>query len=163
MSSSAKRHLTPAGTRRTVAAEANYRDAERAVDWLSDEGFPVERVSIVGTGLRSDEQVIGRLTTGRAAMMGAAQGATIGLLFGLLFGLFFTNVGSFLGIVLYGLVAGAVWGAVWGAIFQYARRGRRDFASVSRTVADHYEIQIDDGVATDAERLLERMPPGRAS
>jgi hypothetical protein len=67
-----------------------------------------------------------------------------------------------LGIVFYGLVAGAVWGAVWGAIFQYARRGRRDFGSVTQTVAERYEIQVDDGAAADAERLLERMP-GRAS
>jgi ABC-type dipeptide/oligopeptide/nickel transport system permease subunit len=109
MSVSAARHPPPVGARRTIAAEANYRDAERAVDWLSDQGFPVERVSIVGNGLRSVEHVLGRLTTGRAALMGAAQGATIGLLFGLLFGLFFTTVGDFLGIVFYGLVAGAVW------------------------------------------------------
>jgi predicted lipid-binding transport protein (Tim44 family) len=91
--------------------------------------------------------------------MGAAQGATIGVLFGALFGLFFTTVADFFGLVLYGLVAGAVWGSLWGAIFQYARRGRRDFASVVETRADRYEVQVDDGLAGEAERLLERMTP----
>jgi hypothetical protein len=151
----------PAEARRTVAAGPRYENAERAVDWLSDQGFPVERVSIVGTGLRSVEEVTGRVTTGRAAAMGAAQGAWLGLFFGLLFGLFFTNAAAFFGVVLYGLVAGIVWGSVWGALLHYLQRGRRDFGSMSETRADRYEVQVDDGVAGDAERLLERMPPAR--
>jgi hypothetical protein len=155
MSIAATRDPAPTGARCTVATEANYRDAERTVDWLSDQGFPVESVSIVGTGLHSVEQVLGRLTTGRAAVVGAGQGASLGLLFGLLFGLFFTNVGTFFGVVLYGLVAGLVW----GALVQYARRGRREFASVIETRADRYDVQVNDIVAPEAERLVERMPP----
>jgi tetrahydromethanopterin S-methyltransferase subunit G len=158
MSTYATRDPAPAGARRTVATETNYREAERAVDWLSDHDFPVEGVSIVGTGLRSVERVSGRVTTGRAALMGAAQGATIGLLFGLLFGLFFTNAGDFFGVVLYGLVAGIVWGSLWGAIFHYTQRGRRDFASVTQTRADRYEVQVNDIVAEEAERILKQMP-----
>jgi hypothetical protein len=153
----ATRNPSPPEAHRTVATEASYRDAERAVDWLSDHGFPVERVSIVGTGLRSVERVSGRLTTGRAAVMGAAQGATIGLLIGLLFGLFFTNVADFFGVMLYGLVAGSLWGALWGAIAHYAQRGRRDFISVAETRADRYEVQVDDSVAAEARRLLQQM------
>jgi hypothetical protein len=149
---------TQNGARRTVATKSNYPDAERAVDSLSDRGFPVERVSIVGTGLRSVEQVSGRLTTARAAALGAGQGAMIGLLFGLLFGLFFTNAADFFGVVLYGLAAGVVWGALFGGIAQYARRGRRNFSSVAETRADRYEVQVDDSVAGEAERLLEPTP-----
>jgi heat induced stress protein YflT len=151
------RDAIPAVPRRTVETEANYRDAERAVDWLSDEGFPVDRVSIVGTGLHSVEQVFGRLTTGRAALMGSIQGAWIGLLLGLLFGVFFTNVGDFFGVLAYGLIAGAFWGALWRAIFQYAQGGRREFASVTETRADRYEVQVEESVAGEAERLLVRM------
>jgi hypothetical protein len=159
MSIAAKRDLARADARRTVATEANYREAERDVDWLSDQGFPVERVSIVGSGLRSIEKVLGRVTTARAALMGAAQGATIGVLFGALFGLFFTTVAGFFGLLLYGLVAGVLWGSLWGAIVHYAQRGRRDFGSVIETRADRYEVQVDDAVAGEAERLLERMRP----
>jgi hypothetical protein len=149
----------PAGPRRAVAGGPEYEDAERAVDWLSDQGFPVERVSIVGIGLRSVEHVIGRVTTGRAAAMGAAQGAWIGLLFGVFFGVFFTTTAAFFGVVLYGVVTGIVWGALWRAIVQYMQRGRRDFGSLTETRAERYEVQVDDSVAGEAERLLERMPP----
>ena len=64
------------------------RPAQRAVDYLSDNQFPVERTAIVGTDLRLVENVLGRLTTGRAALAGAASGAWFGLLFGLLIGIF---------------------------------------------------------------------------
>jgi hypothetical protein len=152
----------PRAAQRTIGTNSSYREAERAVDWLSDQGFAVERVSIVGTGLRYVERVSGRVTTARAAALGAIQGAMLGLLFGLLFGLFFENAADFFGVVLYGLVAGMVWGAVWGTLFHYAQGGRRDFGSVARTLADRYEVQVDDGVADEAERVLERMPAGRA-
>jgi heat induced stress protein YflT len=65
---------SPRGARRTIATHSSYREAERAVDWFSDQLFPVERIAIVGIGLRSVEQVVGRVTTGRAALVGAGQG-----------------------------------------------------------------------------------------
>ena len=76
--------------RTTISTVPTYKEAERIVDWLSDEQFPVERVAIVGTELRYVEQVARRMTTGRAALAGLGRGAMFGLWFGLLFGLFFT-------------------------------------------------------------------------
>jgi hypothetical protein len=157
MSASDTQQPAPNGTRRTIQTDSDYRDAERAVDWLSDQGFDVERVAIVGTGLRYVEQIAGRVTTGRAALIGAGQGTMIGLFFGLLFGLFF-NGPAFFGVLLYGLVAGALIGAFWGAALHYAQRGRRDFASVAGTRADQYEVQVDEGVAGEAQQLLAAMP-----
>jgi hypothetical protein len=78
------------GTRRSVSSATNYKDAEHTVDWLSDHEFPVERVTIVGTGLRYVESVTGRMTTGRAALVGTGQGALFGVVWGLLFALLFT-------------------------------------------------------------------------
>ena len=106
-------------------------------------------MAIVGTGLKSVEQVAGRVTTGRAAVAGAGQG----LLFGLLFGLFFEGP-AFFGVILYGLVAGAIFGAVLGALFQAAQGGRRDFASVSGIQAASYEIQVAPDVADRAKQML---------
>lgn len=143
--------------RRTIATYAEYGDAERAVDWLSDQGFAVEHVTIVGSGLRYVEQVAGRVTTGRAALAGAGQGAFIGLLFALLFGIFFSGPG-FLGLLLYALVAGAIFGALFGALAHAARGGGRDFASVAGTQADSYEVQVDEAHADEARRLLGSMP-----
>jgi heat induced stress protein YflT len=142
--------------RTTVATYGSYREAERAVDFLSDKGFPVERTAIVGTGLKTVEQIAGRLTTGRAALLGAGQGAMVGLLFGLLFGLFFEGP-AFFGVLLYGLVAGLVFGAIFGAITQAARGGRRDFASIRSMQAERYELQVDHEASAQAKQLLAEM------
>jgi hypothetical protein len=146
-----KNGRAPRTARRTIETDPSHREAERTFDWLSDQGFAVEHLAIVGTGLRYIEDVSGRLTTARSAAMGAAQGAMLGLLFGL----FFTHAADFFGVVLYGLVAGPFWGATWRALLHYSQRGRRDFGSVARSVADRYEIQADHEVADEAVRLLE--------
>ncbi len=146
-------------SRRTIVSFDDYADAQRAVDRLSDEGFPVERVTIVGTGLRYVEQVTGRLTTGRAALIGATQGAALGALFGLVFGLIFTidPDPAILLLVLYGLVAGAIAGALLGAITHAATGGTRDFASVAGMRADRYEVVVDDDLADRAASILRSM------
>jgi hypothetical protein len=143
-----------AAPKTTVATYPSYREAERAVDFLSDRDFPVERIAIVGTGLRTVERVAGRLTTGRAALAGAGQGAMIGLLFALLFGIFFDVEEAFIGVLIYGLVAGAIFGAAFAALFQAAQRGRRDFASTTGMEAERYEIQVDHEASAQAKQLL---------
>jgi len=140
--------------RTTVATYGSYPEAERAVDFLSDKEFPVERVAIVGTGLKTVEQVAGRLTTGRAALAGGVQGATIGLFFSLLLGLFFTLEEGFFGLLLYGIVLGTLFGAVLAAVGQAMQRGRRDFASVRGMEAERYEVQVDHEVSAKAKQLL---------
>jgi hypothetical protein len=137
-----------------VATYTSYREAERAVDFLSDKGFPVERAAIVGTGLRTVEQISGRMTVPRAALLGALQGVLIGLLFALLFGIFFDLDEDFLGLLLYGLIAGALLGALFGALFQAMQGGQRDFSSVAGMEAERYELQVDPDVAARATELL---------
>ena len=142
----------------TVASYSKYGDAEKAVDWLSDQGFAVERSAIVGSGLRSVEQVAGRMTRGRAALLGAGQGALVGSLFALLFGIFFSGP-DFAGLLLYALVLGASFGALFGASRQYANGGgRRDFVSATAIEADRYDLQVDGALADEAKRLLDAMP-----
>ena len=148
-------------SRRTIASYRTYEEAERAVDWLSDNSFPVERSAIVGTGLRSVEQVTGRMTQGRAAKVGAGQGALIGALFALLFGIFFTGP-DFVELLLFSLVSGALFGALYGALFQYAASGgKRDFVSSADIQADRYEVQVDEATADEATRVLRGMPATR--
>ena len=152
----------PTGTaaRVTVASYGTYREAERAVDYLSDNGFPVERAAIVGTRLRTVEQIAGRMTTGRAALIGAGQGAMIGLLFAAFLGLFFTVDEAFLGVLLYGLIVGALFGAAFAAAFQAMQGGRRDFASVRGMEAERYELQVDHEVSARAKQMLAELPAG---
>ena len=151
-------HLSraPSGRWRDIATYSSYDEAERAVNQLSDQKFPVERVAIVGTDLSSVEQVVGRVTTGRAALTGAGQGALIGLFFALLFGLFFSGP-DFFGLLAYAVIAGAIFGAIFWAIAHAAQAGRRDFASIAGMHAERYELQADEDVADEARRLLDRV------
>jgi hypothetical protein len=139
-----------------VASYPTYTEAERAVDYLSDQRFPVERVAIVGRGLSSVEQVTGRLTVLGAAVRSAIPGAVIGALFGWLFGLFdwINPLISGLLLALYGAVFGAVLGALFGAIGHALTGGRRDFSSITGMQADRYDVQVDADIAGEATSLL---------
>lgn len=143
----------PEGPRHTVARYTTYADAQRAVDRLSDEGFPVETVAIVGGDLRLVEAVTGRLTTGRAALAGAASGAWFGLLIGLLLSLFVED-SAWLGVLGVAILIGAFWGAVFGFVAHAATRGKRDFASLRTLAAGWYEVTVADEHAGRARQLL---------
>jgi hypothetical protein len=136
-----------------VAEYDNYLQAQNAVDHLSDNGFPVREVSIVGRGLSSVERVTGRMTKGRAALAGSASGAWIGLLIGVLLGIFTPGL-VWLGVVLTAVVLGALWGAAIGFVAHWATRGRRDFVSVEGIVAERYVVMVRRESASEAQRLL---------
>ena len=137
----------------TVASYDDYADAQRAVDLLSDDGFPVEHLDIVGSDLRLVERVTGRLTKARAASAGAASGAWFGLLMGLLLGIF--TSGSWFGLLLVGAVVGAAWGAIFGYLGHAATRGARDFASARTLVAARYDVVARNGYADAARSGLQ--------
>jgi Heat induced stress protein YflT domain len=149
----------PPHRRTTVAVYESYGEAERAVDFLSDHGFPVERASIVGRDLRWVEQVTGRVTSGRAALQGALTGAVVGLLVGWLFGLFdwFNPVVAAGWLALDGLWFGALLGGLAGLLAHAMTGGRRDFASFGSVTADKYEVQVDDDLVEEAAGLLTSM------
>ena len=151
------------GPRRTIASYDNYAGAERAVDWLADQGFPVERGSIVGTGLRSVERVKGRMTAGGAAIVGAVAGVMTAALLALLAGIFPWDASS--AETLASAVGfGAVFGAVSGALYhgELSGGGRRDFTSATRIEADRYDVQVDEDAAAAAKELLAAMDAGRS-
>jgi uncharacterized membrane protein len=147
------------GPRRIVASYDSYAEAQRAVDYLSDERFPVERVSIVAEDLRFVEQVTGRRGYGQAALGGAASGAVVGAFFGFFLGLLniFDPVVSALILALYGLVFGAILGAILGLISQALTGGQRDFSSIAGMEAGRYNVMVDEEVAEEASRLLGGM------
>lgn len=145
--------------RRVVASYDSYAEAQRAVDYLSDQRFPVERVSIVAEDLRFVEQVTGRMGYGQAALRGAGSGAVIGILFGFFLGLFnlFDPVVSALILALYGLLFGAIFGALIGLLFHALSGGQRDFSSVGGIEAGRYNVMVDEEVAEEASRLLAEL------
>jgi hypothetical protein len=133
-----------------------YDDAQRAVDYLSDNEFPVQNCMIVGTDLKQVERVTGRLTTGRVALGGALSGLWLGLFVGLIFALFGTD--SVLGVMLSTALFGALFGVIWALIGYAAARGRRDFTSVSQVVATRYEVLVEHKHAQAGRELLAQMP-----
>jgi len=145
----------PAAPAVVVGTYPAYAMAQQAVDLLSDNKFPVERTAIIGTDLRLVENVLGRLTTARAAGAGLASGAWFGLLIGLLLGIFSNS--NWFAVIFVCLLIGAVWGAVFGAIAHAATGGRRDFASRSSLQAGQYAVTTDPEVADQARQLLVQL------
>ncbi|MGW4948410.1 general stress protein [Actinoplanes sp. NPDC004185] len=139
----------------SVATYPDYALAQQAVDYLSDNQFPVEKTSIVGTDLRLVENVLGRMTTVRAALAGAASGAWFGLFIGLFLGIFSDS--NWFGLIFVGLLIGAAWGAIFGAIAQAMTGGRRDFTSRSSLQAGQYAVVVEADVADGARQLLTRL------
>ena len=135
----------------------DYADAQRAVDYLSDEGFPVQNVLIVGTDLKQVERVTGRLTTPRVLTAGAASGAWLGLLVGLLLGIFVKG-GAYFATVLTGVMLGVLFGAVWALIGYLATRGQRDFSSISKVIPGRYEVLTEHNLLAQGQELLAKLP-----
>ncbi|MCW2664159.1 MAG: hypothetical protein JWP83_5311 [Mycobacterium sp.] len=154
VATSAVRPNEPA--RQVIATFNNYADAERAVDYLSDQRFEVNRVAIVGRDLEYVEHVLGRLNYGGAALRGAGSGALVGALIGWIFGLF-NWIAPLISAVLlacYGLIFGAIVGALVGLLLHALQGGRRDFHSVSGLLPKYYDVVADVEVADRALQIL---------
>lgn len=134
-----------------------YVNAQQAVDYLADQGFPVQNLEIVGTELRSIERVTGRLTRGKIAAAGALSGLWIGLFVGIAFSLFSDR--NQLSFLVTTPLLGALFGLVWSQLgySTATRHGNRDFASVSQVVATKYEVLVEHKHAAGAQELLTRM------
>src|SRR5690625_2711460 len=131
-----------------------YEQAQRAVDYLSDQEFPVEHLAIVGTDLRKVERVTGRLTWAKVAGSSVVTGLWLGLFVGLVRALFAGPAGGVLGTI----VLTAVWGAIFMLILglvRYALTGRnRGFTSQSAIIAAQYDVLCQHQHAEDARNHL---------
>ena len=148
----------PTGTE--VASYATYLEAQQGVDFLSENGFDVSAITIVGSDLHLVERVTGRLTIARAALSGASNGGLWGALFGMLMsaGAGGAATGAW---VFGGLLGGALLGMGLSALAYTARGGRRDFVSSSQVVASRYAVLASSDIDT-AYRLLQRTPGNQA-
>ena len=106
----------------SLAVYEKYEDAQKAVDFLSDNEFPVQNCMIVGTELKQVERITGRLTNGRVAAAGALSGLWLGLFVGLIFSMFGEDT-SAIGMILPNDVVvrafasiGWEWGGSWNSL-----------------------------------------------
>lgn len=140
----------------SLAVYATYAEAQKAVDHLADQEFPVENCMIVGTELKQVERITGRLTFGRVAALGALSGLWLGAFVGLLFALFVD--GDVVAMLVSTALAGLLFGAVWAVAGFAATRGQRDFSSVKAVVATRYEVLVEHKHRERARELLASEP-----
>jgi len=144
------RHQNAIGPHKVVLGTYSTNEsAQHAVDILAEHKFPVEHVTIVGTGLKLEERILGRWTLGRAMLTGAGTGGWIGLLIGVIFWIVSPWV---VGAVISAIILGVVFGAIFSAVAYFVQK--RAFMSAPAVVADRYDILVDAEFAEEARRIL---------
>ena len=138
----------------TVASFPTYEGAQKAVSALVAADVPARDIAIVGSGLRSVERVTGKLGYATAARSGAINGLLLGLFFSAIFvlGNSAVPVSAFIGVLFVGVALGMLLSIGGYAIV----RRRRDFASVTQVIADHYEVTV---LPTSIHRAREVLGP----
>ena len=148
----------PTGTE--VASYQTYAQARAAVDFLSDSGFDVSSITIVGSDLHLVERVKGRLTIARASISGASSGALWGALGGMLMsaGQSAGGTGTW---VAGGIIVGALIGMALSALSFIVRGRSRDLVSSQQVVAQRYAVLASADIDR-AYQILQRTPGNRA-
>jgi hypothetical protein len=137
-----------------IGSYPTYAEAQRAVDYLSDQQFPVQQVTIVGVDLMQVERVTGRLTWPKVLGGGVLTGAWLGLFIGLILGFFSPSPW---GALATGLIAGVFFGLITSAVPYAMARGTRDFSSTMQLVAGRYDVLCDPQNAERGRDLLARL------
>ena len=146
----------------SVGIYHTYADAQKAVDYLADEKFEVQNLAIVGTELKSVERVLGRRSWGTVLSQGVQSGISTGLLVGIVM-FIFLKPGSILALLLVSLAIGIVLSMGLAAAAYAMTRGKRDFTSVTQTVATKYEVLCEHKLAAQAREMLMHLPGARAA
>ena len=144
----------------TVGSYTSYLDAQKAVDYLADQQFPVQMVSIVGNELKMVERVTGRLSYPRVALSGALSGMWFGLFVGVMLSFFASSPGYF--SIMTSVLMGAAFFMLFGIVTYAMQRGKRDFTSTSQVVATNYDVIVAPEAAHEARRLLQQLPMSRS-
>ncbi|MCW1956963.1 MAG: magnesium transporter [Mycobacterium sp.] len=137
-----------------VGSYPTYAEAQKAVDYLSDNQFPVQQVTIVGVDLMQVERVTGRLSWGKVLLGGVLSGAWLGVFIGLLLGILTNHLGQSLAAA---IPAGIMFGLITSAIPYAMSKGTRDFSSTMQLVAGRYDVLCDPQGAEQARDMLSRL------
>lgn len=144
----------PTGTE--VASYETYAQARAGIDFLSDAGFDVSAITIVGSDLHLVERVKGRLTIARASLSGASSGGLWGALGGMLMsaGQSAGGTGTW---VAGGIIVGALIGMALSALSFIIRGRSRDLVSSQQVVAQRYAVLASADIDR-AYQILQRTP-----
>jgi hypothetical protein len=100
----------------TIGVFADHAAAEAAIRKLSEGGFAIKDLSIVGKGYHTDEKVIGFYNMGDRVQFWGSRGALWGALWGLFFGGMVLTVPLMGPMIVLGYIASAALSALEGAV-----------------------------------------------
>lgn len=138
-----------------IGSYPTYEAAQKSVDYLSDNQFPVQHVTIVGVDLMQVERVTGRLTWTKVLGGGVLSGAWLGVFIGLVLSLFTKGDGG--NPLMFTIPAGIIFGLITSSIPYAMSKGTRDFSSTMQLVAGRYDVLCDPQVAEQARDMLSRL------
>ena len=99
-----------------IGVFVDHTAAEAAIKKLTDAGFDIKSLSLVGKGYHTDEKVIGFYNTGDRVKFWGSRGAFWGGLWGLFFGGLFLTIPVVGHVIVLGYLAAAAASAVEGAV-----------------------------------------------
>jgi heat induced stress protein YflT len=99
-----------------VAVFANHQAAKAAVKQLTDAGFDMKHLSVVGKGYHTDEKVVGFYNIGDRIKFWGSRGAFWGGFWGLFFGGLFMTIPLVGHVVVLGYLATVVISAIENAV-----------------------------------------------
>lgn len=100
----------------TIGVFADHAAAEAAIRKLSEGGFAIKDLSIVGKGYHTDEKVIGFYNMGDRIKFWGSRGALWGGLWGMFFGGMVLNIPIVGHVIVLGYLAAAALSALEGAV-----------------------------------------------
>ena len=129
-----------------VAVFADHAAAEAAVKKLSQAGFDIKHLSVIGKGYHTNEQVVGFYNQGDRIRFWGTRGAFWGGLWNLFFGGVFLTVPLVGPVIVLGYLAGATVAALEGAIL---------VGGVSAIAAGLYGLGIPKDSVLEYETAIE--------
>lgn len=103
-------------TNSVIAVFPDHQTAEAAVKKLTDSGFEMKHLSVVGKGYHTEEKVVGFYNIGDRIKFWGTRGAFWGGLWGLFFGGLFLTIPLVGHVVVLGYLAATAFSAVEGAV-----------------------------------------------
>lgn len=139
---------------RLIATAQDQSVAQRAHDWLTDQGLPDDRIVIVGRDLRP-----ATASDARTTVQVAARGAVSGLIVGVLVGVVLGQTGLINSNLPLGWLTAALAGAMIGGIagvLGYGLSASRPTTQAEVFSVGDFDVLVDVDVADEAERVLHR-------
>ena len=140
-----------------VASFRNYHDAQAAIDKLSEAGFPLTNLAIIGKDVRTVERILGRMGAGKVFLQGLLSGLWLGLLAALMVSLITDKPLHFALLIALAVAMGLLTGTVRAIGFMLSSR-RRGFASARTVIAQSYSVVATTGV-NNARTILGTTRP----